>query len=450
MGEDMMRFPLALLAAVVLLPTAGYAADPPSGSTCSVQALQSDPTAVGKLSDMPTVAVAPAWTGDTAAMLPSGQPITLHITFPTDLPPSTTPTFAIAGKLADDTNATWQSYPVLSWQRSTTAAKSGDIVLPAVPDDNVSPAYKTRLDLVVAACNGGANPVIGKTRARVSPHCSAVIIALAITVFFYVVSAVAIKGAIGGKVHFNPLWLAIDGSGRASLSQMQIIFFSVIVLFLVSYILLRTGILASLSQDVLLLLGIAGAGSVGGQLATNSTQRISFDNWAWIKQKNWTTDGGFHVEKPKWADLFTTNDVFDPYRFQMVSFSFVIGIALLIIGVNGLANFSIPTALLGVIGLSQVTYLGGKISAPATFSQLDDKLTAARKAQDDFLKATSPRWVTPAITAAEKAARLQAARLDGRDTYLAFRSLICPAYEMFKTLYTSRGQQPNLEPDPTC
>ena len=161
-------------------------------------------------------------------------------------------------------------------------------------------------------------------------------------------------------------------------------------------------------------------------------------------------DGGFHVEKPKWADLFTTNDVFDPYRFQMVSFSFVIGIALLIIGVNGLANFSIPTALLGVIGLSQVTYLGGKISAPATFSQLDDKLTAARKAQDDFLKATSPRWVTPAITAAEKAARLQAARLDGRDTYLAFRSLICPAYEMFETLYTSRGQQPNLEPDPTC
>jgi hypothetical protein len=38
----------------------------------------------------------------------------------------------------------------------------------------------------------------------------------------------------------------------ASLSQMQVINFSVIVLFLVIYILLRTGILASLSSTVLL------------------------------------------------------------------------------------------------------------------------------------------------------------------------------------------------------
>lgn len=136
----------------------------------------------------------------------------------------------------------------------------------------------------------------------------------------------------------------------------------------------------------------------------------------------------------------------------MVSFSFVIGIALLIIGIHGLANFSIPQALLGVIGLSQATYIGGKVTAPTGFGDLDTKLTAVRAAQDAFLKATSARWVQPANTDQEKLDRMQAARVDGRDQYLAFRALVCPAYEMFKTLFKNRlpDADANLEPDPTC
>ena len=68
----------------------------------------------------------------------------------------------------------------------------------------------------------------------------------------------------------------------------------------------------------------------------------------------------------------------------MLSFSFVVGIALLMTGLSGLANFTIPMALLGVIGLSQVTYVGGKIVAPTKFGDLDSKLTELRKAQEDF------------------------------------------------------------------
>ncbi len=380
------------------------------------------------------------------AMIPSGQPITLHLAFPSNLAPAgPPPDFAATGRLANTTGADAVVFPILSWKPSSTDPKSGDLILSSMQDKLVGDFEFQRLNLFVAACLDGKVQT-GAANALVSVRLPSVILAGAITVLFYVFGALSMsREALRGWRRLNPLYLALDGSGRASLSQMQIIFFSVIVLYLVSYILLRTGILASLSNDVLLLLGIAGIGSIGGQLATNNTQRISFDNWAWIMRKGWTTATGYHVSQPHWNDLFTTRGDFDPYKFQMVSFSFVIGISLLMIGLNGLANFSIPQTLLGVIGLSQAAYIGGKIVAPITFGDLDKKLAELRKAQDDFLAATADKWVPPT---APRSAQLAAAQADNRAKYIQFQALVGPAYTMFAELFTDKGALPNLEPDP--
>jgi hypothetical protein len=438
------RFCVALLAAFVLAcPIIGNAQSAPS---CQ---LPTDAKGISELKDNPTLAVSPTWSGNPAGMIPSAQPITLHVSFPADLPAPTAstpaPTFTVVGKLG----ATWQPYQLLSWQPATDNKRTGDLVLGAANESELGQVLPTRIELVVAACSGGTLQV-GRTTALVSLRVPAFVIAAVITVLFYICGALSIKTSVQSKwKRLNPLWLALDGGGRASLSQMQIIYFSVIVLFLVSYILLRTGILASLSNNVLLLLGIVGVGSVGGQLATNNTGRVSFENWAWLKHKNWTTDEGFHVDKPTWNDLFSTNDVFDPYRFQMVSFSFVIGIALLMVGLSGLANFTVPESLLGVIGLSQATYIGGKIAAPATFSGLDAKLTDLRKAQADFLGATADKWVPPTDpdTQAHKD-QLTAAKADNKAKYVAFQTLVGPAKEMFDALFKVTGDNPDLEPDP--
>jgi hypothetical protein len=231
---------------------------------------------------------------------------------------------------------------------------------------------------------------------------------------------------------------------------MQILFFTVIVLYLVSYILLRTGILASLSDNVLLLLGIATVGSAGGQLASSNTKRISFDNWSWAKRKGWTGDAGRHVTKAQWTDLFCTDDVFDPYRFQMVAFSFVIGISLLILGVDGLANFTIPTSLLGVIGLSQAAYIGGKVTTPPTFTELDGKLSDLRKAQEDFLTGTANLWVPlSAPNTDDRTRQLTDARNANRPAYIKYKMLVGPAYDSFRALFKAPLDSPaNLEPDP--
>jgi hypothetical protein len=337
----------------ILLSLALLAASAPSLGQTPCQ-LPPNPKAVGDLATAnPTLAVNPQWNGVSVGMIPSAQPITLNLIFPATFD-KMPPTFKIAGKLTDDSAAAWLDFPMKGWQPANDN-KSGDLVLEPVPDNQLSPAPFTQLHLVVVAC-AGDKQLVGRTGALISLRWLAFVGAFVITALFYVLGALSLGRPGDGGKWFNPLWMALDGSGRASLAQMQIIFFSVIVLFLVSYILLRTGILASLSNDVLLLLGIAAAGSLGSQLATNQTQRVSLENWSWLKRKHWLVGGGFHVDKPQWSDLFSTNDIFDPYRFQMVSFSFVIGVSLLMIGLTGLANFSIPASLLGVIGLSQVTY----------------------------------------------------------------------------------------------
>ena len=443
-----MRFCVGLLAGVVLsCPINGNAQSAPG---CQ---LPTDARGIAELKDNPNLGVSPTWAGTAAGMIPSAQPITLHVSFPADLPAPTAsqpaPAFNVSGKLGDNGNATWQAYTVLTWQPATDNKRTGDLVLEAADESKLNQILPTPMKLVVTACSGGTLQ-IGRTTALVSLRVPAFVIASVITILFYVFGALSIKTAVQSKwKRLSPLWLALDGGGRASLSQMQIIYFSVIVLFLVSYILLRTGILASLSNNVLLLLGIVGIGSVGGQLATNNTARVSFENWAWLKHKNWTSDEGLHVDKPSWNDLFSTNDVFDPYRFQIVSFSFVIGIALLMVGLSGLANFTIPESLLGVIGLSQATYIGGKIAAPATFSGLDAKLTDLRKAQADFLGATADKWVPPTDPGTPaRADQLRAAKADNRAKYIAFQTLVGPAKEMFDTVFKVRGSHPNLEPDP--
>lgn len=319
--------------------------------------LPPNPKAVGDLATAnPTLGVNPQWNGVSVGMIPSAQPITLRLIFPTTFD-KTTPIFKIAGKLDDDA---WLDFPMKDWKPANDN-KRGDLVLEPVPDNRLSPVPFTQLQLVVVAC-ASDQQLVGRTDALISLRWLDFVGAFAITALFYVLGALSLGGPGDRGKWLNPLWMALDGSGRASLAQMQIIFFSVIVLFLVCYILLRTGILASLSNDVLLLLGIAAIGSLGRQLATDETQRVSFENWSWLKRKHWLVGGGFHVDKPQWSVLFSTNDIFHPYRFQMVSFSFVIGVSLLMIGLTGLANFTIPTSLLGIIGLSQVTYIGGKIT----------------------------------------------------------------------------------------
>src|SRR5262249_46800543 len=148
--------------------------------------------------------------------------------------------------------------------------------------------------------------------------------------------------------------------------------FSVIVVGLVAYIFSRTGILSELSGTILVLLGIAGVGSAAAKGTDVSRNRLDFDNWVWFIRKGWLPKGGLaEVNNARWRDIVTTNGEFDVYHFQNLIFSIVVGGALVFIGLRDLATFSIPETLLGILGLSQVVYLGGKLVAPPSCSELN-------------------------------------------------------------------------------
>jgi len=184
---------------------------------------------------------------------------------------------------------------------------------------------------------------------------------------------------------FNPVVLSAGINGLGSATNLQILFFSVIVFGVVSYIWMMTGHLTGLSTTVVLLMGISGIGATAATGADLSKNRLSFDNWAWLINRGWLPPGGVaEVNAAKWKDIFTTNGSFDVYRFQMICFSVVVGISLIGVGtqVNDLTSFEVPDALLGILGLSQVVYVAGKLVAPPTISDLDaqiDKLQESEK-----------------------------------------------------------------------
>ena len=200
--------------------------------------------------------------------------------------------------------------------------------------------------------------------------------------------------------YFDPVVLCAGASGKASLSKLQILFFSVIVGGLVGHILLRIGTLTDLSETVLLLLGIAGVSAAAAKGVDVERFRLDFENYAWLIRKKWLPEGGLSsVNSARWRDIVISDGEFDVYRFQTVIFTVVVGGALLATGFNELATFEIPIVYLGVLGLSQVVYLGGKLVVPTGMKELNDGVKKLRELEIKFVEAVA-KTASPVATLA--------------------------------------------------
>jgi hypothetical protein len=223
--------------------------------------------------------------------------------------------------------------------------------------------------------------------------------------------------------YLDPVVLTAGANGKGSLTNLQVLFFSVIVVGLVAYIVARTGILSELSLTILTLLGIS-SGSAAVSKATDANRnRIDFQNWAWFIRKGWLPPTGISaINDANWKDILTTDGQFDVYHFQSLTFSLAVGGALLANGFSDLASFTIPDALLGVLGLSQVAYIAGKIVAPPSIKDLNDLTAAAREAEREFTTAANrPDPAAPPGTPPVPPADLvEAIRRAGADKYAAY------------------------------
>lgn len=227
------------------------------------------------------------------------------------------------------------------------------------------------------------------------------LIATVVVVLFYVLAAVSRPPDGGWRA--NPLAITAGVTGRASLSNLQVFYFSLIVFWVLTYFVVETRTLVGLNLDVLKLLGIGAAGTVGAKVTAVTRKRLSSEDWAWLKRKNWISQDIERARRPpQWTDLITSGADFDVYKFQTLVVSFIVGIALVAAGMAGtdpigLKNFKIDDNLLALLGLSQAVYVGGKAIGPATNANLKTQLDKLRKLEQVFIAAAAKEWKKTAL-----------------------------------------------------
>jgi hypothetical protein len=188
----------------------------------------------------------------------------------------------------------------------------------------------------------------------------------------------------------DPVQITANTFGRASLGKLQIFGFSLLIFGLMLYYQLRTGILITLSTDILALLGISAVGATGGKLVQLAKRRLSFPNWAWLRRNGWLpTLSDDYAERARWQDLITDFDgkEFDVYSFQMGIFSLIVAVALIMSNLTGPEAFHIPAELLGLLGISQGVFIAGRAAGTSAYQDLDKMLDEVRNQSNAYFAA---------------------------------------------------------------
>lgn len=174
-----------------------------------------------------------------------------------------------------------------------------------------------------------------------------------------------------------------DKSGKANISSLQITWFTLVVFGLQIHVLLRTGQLSAISEDILWLLGISGTSSITSTLIDVSKNKLSLENFSWLHTQEWLVEAK-QTKSANWKDLINTNGSFDVYKYQLLLFSFVVGITLSVSGLNVLTEFKLPQGFLSLIGLSNVVYIFGNTISPNSIAELNKNVDDLRILEKEY------------------------------------------------------------------
>ena len=269
----------------------------------------------------------------------------------------------------------------------------------------------------------------------------AFIIATSLVAIIYALASMAVKHRWNHVAPINPLKIIADFTGRASLSNMQVFFFTLIVTWLAIYWVVQAGALIPINSSLLALLGIAVVGSGASKAVDTSRLRVTAENWAWAKKKGWIKNDFTRAatgREPKLSDLLTSDQGFEIAKFQAVAFSLVVGISLLYYGTTtsdpqAFSTYTIPGTYLSLIGISQGVYVGGKLVGANLFAELNTKLDKVRTLELAFTATVvkSSRWAGAA--AADKVIEI-AREKDAPTEYTAYISAATEAAEIVGNL----------------
>jgi hypothetical protein len=284
--------------------------------------------------------------------------------------------------------------------------------------------FWSRVDLYLYTCNSpvGQSPWrVSSVSVRLSPYWLSIFAVVAEVLVLYLWIAFALRKQDHTFASFlralNPAQVSAGPDGKGSLSTLQTLAFSLAVAALITLLLLQTGALVDLSGSILTLLGISGIGATIAKGTDSQRNTLSADNRAWLLRHGWVPMAKTVVDPSDatWRDFFTTDGVFDVYRYQSFIFGLVVIGGLIAAGVNQLSTFVVPNTILGIVGLSQVVYIGGKLVTPTNISDLNAAIADLRT-DEQKLKAAAV-----AKKQGQVASLAEAIPLVGQDAYDAYR-----------------------------
>lgn len=285
--------------------------------------------------------------------------------------------------------------PILSVQQAPDKLVLGYNASDSVLLDVLIPAHTLsawqRRSFVVLACADGQVVGWSLITARVSSPLVSNLVCFAVALLVYLLAMGAVwmsrrsRHALEAKYpaifgarrlswadFLNPVHLTANAFNRASVQKLQVLLFSFLVGWLVLFRVLQSGTLVDLSPTVVGLLGISGIGAATAQITYQQKTRLSFENWAWLERRGvLEKPAAQELRGPQWRDLVLTNREFDVYKLQTIIFSVTVAFAMGFAGGADLASFSVPATLLGILGLSQVVYVGGILVKPPAVDDLD-------------------------------------------------------------------------------
>jgi len=152
--------------------------------------------------------------------------------------------------------------------------------------------------------------------------------------------------------------------GRASLSQFQVMLWTLLVGAATAYVIALSGNLIVLTPGTLMLLGISGAASLGTSLAPPGAAGV--------------TPKLARGEKPAWSDLVVAGGQIDVTRVQMLFFTVLTALYVAIHVLDDYEIPAIPETFQTLMGLSNGVYLANKfVAGSLTEQQARQRLAAA-------------------------------------------------------------------------
>jgi len=166
-----------------------------------------------------------------------------------------------------------------------------------------------------------------------------------------------------------------DQKGKLSLAKLQIVMWTVLVLFAMWFIWFTTAELIEVPGGILVLLGISAGTNVLARAVTGQNPNVV------ANQRSTESANAREKEQTQkstdLADLVTSNGEFDPLRFQMLGFTLFAWFYVLVSILKHQGFPDIPESLYWLMGISNTAYIGGKFTTTREQPVAQNPISAA-------------------------------------------------------------------------